>query len=272
MLIAALSILLGAALPASAAPKRVVSLNVCTDQLAMMLAEPGQLVSVSFLARDPRSSAMADQAQAYPVNHGLAEEVFELQPDLVLAGTYSSRGAVMMLRRLGIEVIEFPPENGLDGVRRNLTRMGQALGQETRAAALLTAFETDLAALRADPPRRPRVALYGPNGYTTGDDTLAGAILATAGFDNIAAEAGLPGGGTLPLEQLVMLQPDLIITGTRYEGSSRAEALLDHPALTDLAAMPRVRATGGAWVCGTPHLLDAVREMVDLRREMETGQ
>ncbi|MGA0716208.1 MAG: ABC transporter substrate-binding protein, partial [Gemmobacter sp.] len=34
--------------PAAAAPPgRVVSINLCTDQLAMMLAAPGQLVSVS---------------------------------------------------------------------------------------------------------------------------------------------------------------------------------------------------------------------------------
>jgi iron complex transport system substrate-binding protein len=50
---------LGGAAPADTAPRRVVSINLCTDQLAMMLAAPGQLVSVSDLAADPHSSAMA---------------------------------------------------------------------------------------------------------------------------------------------------------------------------------------------------------------------
>ena len=44
---------LASAVPAFAdAPARVVSMNLCTDQLAMMLAAPGQLVSVSHLATE----------------------------------------------------------------------------------------------------------------------------------------------------------------------------------------------------------------------------
>ena len=81
-------------IPAAAAPARVVSTNLCTDQLAMLLAAPGQLVSVSWLAADPRSSTMAAEAARYPANHGLAEEIFLLSPDLVLAGSYTARTAV----------------------------------------------------------------------------------------------------------------------------------------------------------------------------------
>ena len=33
-------------------PQRVVSMNLCTDQLAMLIARPGQLHSVSHLASD----------------------------------------------------------------------------------------------------------------------------------------------------------------------------------------------------------------------------
>ena len=58
-LICAAAALLVAALPAVAAPRRVVSMNLCTDQVAMLLAAPGQLISVSDLAQDPRMSPMA---------------------------------------------------------------------------------------------------------------------------------------------------------------------------------------------------------------------
>ena len=67
------------------APRRVVSINLCTDQLALAVAAPGQLVSVSELARDPALSAMASRAAAIPSNRGRAEEVLALRPDLVLA-------------------------------------------------------------------------------------------------------------------------------------------------------------------------------------------
>jgi len=242
-------------------------LNVCTDQLAMLVAVPGQLKSVSFLGQDARISAMADAARAYPANHGRAEEVFLLNPDLVLAGSYTSRAAVSMLRRLGVEVVEFPPERSLADVRAHLLQMGALLGREEKAAARVADFDAGLAELREEVTTRPRAALYSANGYTTGGGTLADEILQAAGFDNIAGD--MPGGGTLPLEVLVMMQPDLIITGTRYPGASRAEALLDHPALAALTRdMPDIPSTDADWVCGTPYVLRAIAGLVKARREV----
>jgi iron complex transport system substrate-binding protein len=253
-----------AGLPAGAAegPQRVVSLNVCTDQLAMMLAAPGQLVAVSALARDPRASVMAEQAAAYPVTHGGAEEVFQLQPDLVLAGTYTTRHTTTMLRRLGVEVVEFAPTDSLQGIREDISRMGRVLGREAAAEALLAEFDARLAALRDDPPHRPRAALWSANGWSAGPRTLSGDILDAAGFDNVAAEAGLQWGGTLPLERLIMLDPDIVITGEPYPGHSRSEALLVHPALAALREARAGAALSDAhWVCGTPHVLQAVARL-----------
>ena len=123
-----------------AAPKRVVSMNACTDQMAMLIAGEGQLHSVSYLAGDPATSVLAAEAGRYAVNHGLAEEVFLMQPDLVVAGSYSTRATVELLRRLGIRVEEFEPENSFDDVRANLARMGAVLGQPERAAALIASM------------------------------------------------------------------------------------------------------------------------------------
>jgi len=39
--------------PVCAAPQRIVSLNLCIDQLVLMLAEHGRIASVSYLAADP---------------------------------------------------------------------------------------------------------------------------------------------------------------------------------------------------------------------------
>lgn len=270
VILAALGLWLGAAC-AHAAPERVVSLNLCTDQLAMLLAAPGQLVSVSFLSQDPRSSSMAGQARAYPANHGRAEEVFLLTPDLVLAGSYTSRAAVSMLERLGVRVEVFPPERSFNDIRAHLRRMGALLGQEARAEALIAQFDADLAELQVPGGARPNAALYSANGYTTGTGTLADEILQAGGFDNLAAQAGLPGGGTLALERLVLLGPDLILTSPRYPGDSRAEALMDHPALGALMEGKPILATDADWTCGTPYVLRAVARLVALRRGMETG-
>lgn len=257
-----------AAWPAMAAPpERVVSINLCTDQLAMMLAAPGQLVSVSALAREPQSSAMVAEAMRYPVNRGQAEEVFLLDPDLVLAGSYTTPATVDMLRRLGIPVVTLPPATSLDAVSDQIAQVGAALGRAAAADRLAADFEARRARLRAALAERPRAALYYANGYTAGDSSLAGEILVAAGFENVATEAGLAQGGALALERLVMLAPELVVEGARYPGASRGEALLAHPALDGLR---RAGArTGGDWACGTPHVLRAIEELAAIRETLE---
>ena len=249
----------GAAL---AAPQRVVSINLCTDQLALQLAAPGQLVSVSYLAHDPASSAMAAEAAALPANRGTAEEVFLLRPDLVLAGAFTAPDTLRLLERLGARVVLFQPETSLQDIRDNTRLMGRVLGREHEAEALLARFDAGLAALPDIPARRPGAIIYGANGYVAGPDSLAGAILDAAGYRNLAADFGIAQGGTLPLEQLVLARPDLVVLGSRHAGHSRSEDMLDHPALRALLGrQPQSVIEDRGWVCGTPHVLDAIRAL-----------
>ncbi|WP_208352138.1 ABC transporter substrate-binding protein [Pseudaestuariivita rosea] len=246
-------------------PTRVVSINLCTDQLALLLADDDQLISVSRLAHDPISSAMADQAMAFPTNSALAEEIYMLNPDLVLAGTFSPPATLSMLDRLGVRVERFEPAYSINDVTARMRQMGHALDRTDVADQQILAFETRLTRLQAEVRQSPRAALYYANGYTSGDKTLAGEILAYAGFQNIAPEAGLRSGGTLPLEQLLMLAPDIVISGEKYPAASRSEEILDHPVLDRLN---RGSLTDRDWICGTPFVLNAIHQMAKLRERV----
>lgn len=265
------ALILALALPwAAAAQHRVVSMNLCTDQLALLVGAPRQVISVSALAQDPASSPMAEAAAKLPANHGQAEEIFLMHPDLVLAGAFSNRATVDLLRRLGLRVEVFPPAYSLEDVRANILGVGAAMGRAAAAQALADRFAADLAALRQAVARRPRAALYFANGYTLGDRTLSGQILAAAGFDNIAAEAGLSAGGTLALERLILAEPEVVLTGRRLPGAARAEEILDHPALRALMA----ETAGGVlsdrdWICGTPQVLQAIGKLTELREGLK---
>lgn len=259
-----------AAAPVGAAaegtPERVVSINLCTDQLAMGLAASGQLLSVSWLAADPRSSAMAKQAKAYPLNRAQAEEVYLMHPDLVLAGQYSAPATLGLLRQLGLKVVTFAPATSMAGVRANILRMGEVLGREKQAKEEVAKLDARLARL-APPKDAPEqtLALYYPNGYSPGRGTLAEAIVKAAGFRNLAAETGRTGAGNLPLERLVMARPKVIVTTRPYPGASRAEAILRHPALREVEAGAKIVQSGPEWVCGTPAVADAVAELAAAR-------
>ena len=76
--------------------------------------------SVTWLARDPGNSNVADLAAEIPFNHGLAEEIIPLNPDLVIAGIYTARPAVAMLKRTGTPLAEV-------GVPKNLAEVRQQI-------------------------------------------------------------------------------------------------------------------------------------------------
>ena len=243
---------------AIAAPQKIVSLNLCTDQLLMLLADPNQIASLSKIADDPNVSFLAEKSAGFKKNRGDAEEIFMNSPDLVVAGVYTEKATVQILQSLGVRVEIFPIEQNFEDIIENIKKMGLLVGHSDRAKRMIDDFNVRLEELRSGIAERPRAAIYSANGYSTGTDTMSGQILKTAGYRNITEEVGMSFGGTLPLETLVMLRPDLVITGKAYPGHSRSEEILKHPALRPFKTITQ---TDAKWICGTPAVLDAVAEL-----------
>src|SRR5690606_558659 len=93
--------LAGTTAVAQAAP-RIASINVCTDQLLMALADPAQIAGLSPYARDPASSWMAERAKAFRRLSGEAEDVLALRVDAVAAAPFTRRATRAMLARQGV--------------------------------------------------------------------------------------------------------------------------------------------------------------------------
>lgn len=253
----------------TAQPARVVSINACTDQLAMLIAEPGQLISVSYLATAPGVSALADQARlgGYRLNFGRAEEVFLLEPGLVLAGSYSGRATTTMLRRLGLQVEVFPPAASFDDIRANMRRMGRLLGREARADALIAEMDATLEGLPRLDASAPSAAYYGANGYSVGTAALLHDVMGRGGWRNAGADFGLVSVAKLPLELLVMSPPDgVLLSAPRRGPPARAQEILRHPALRHTAeARMEIRLADALTTCGGPFTAEAARQLAGAR-------
>lgn len=259
LFLAAAALSMGPAVAADQVPHRVVSMNVCTDQLAMLIAGEGQLHSVSVLASDPGTSVMVRQAKRYRANHALAEEIFLMEPDLVLAGTFSPRATVGLLRRLGFHVEEFAPAKSFDDVRENIIRIGGLLDRRQKAAELVAELDRGLAALQHAPASGKTIALSDSNSYTTGTGTLADEIFQAAGLTNIAEKLGVTGTVRLPMELLIMAKPDMIaVSNHDYGAPALAQENFVHPAYRALGAEAQVvEVPVPNMICGAPFTLEA---------------
>lgn len=268
-LLALATIALAATMARAAPPDRVVSMNVCTDQLAMLIADDAQLVSVSYLALQPQSSVLHAEAAAagYAVNHGLAEEIFLLEPDLVLAGRFSGRMAASMLERLGFRVEMFEPALTFEDIKANIQRIGALLGRTERAADLVAELDAALQGLDRADDASPTAAAFFANSYTVGAGALLHDTMRRGGWRNAAIDYGVAGVGKLPLEVLVSAPPDALVSDDRdATGVALATEVLQHPALREVAErVPTIRLADAVTICGAPFTAQAVRRFAEAR-------
>ena len=241
----ALLVLVALAMPAQA---RVVSLNLCTDQLVLLLA-PQQIAALSTLSRDPALSFMAPEAVHYPVVRADAEAVLRLRPTLVLAGQYGAQATLSALERHGVPVLRVSLPNDFGAIRAQVTQIAAALGVPGRAPEVIETMDRWL----QHPPVPPRTALvWGARGWTSGPGTLTNAVLTEAGLVNAAQ------GGQVGIEQLLAHPPQLLVTADAPATPSLATDLSQHPAL---AGLPR-RTLPPSWlICGGPWTALAVHAL-----------
>lgn len=238
----------------------VASINLCADQHVLALADPAQIRTVSWLSADPEESSFAAEAARFSLNYGTAEELLAFDPDVVMAGTYTSPFTRALLRRLGYTVVELAPENSVEDIERNLLLVGTAIGQVERSELAVAALRARAHTIEsARPPDRAAAVVVRPGGFTVGAHSLADDLMRRAGVRNVAAEQGLDRWGSLSMEALLRSDPDLIVlTDYRRAEPSLANTVLQHPALRRLGAEHRTTTVAAAlWACGSVRSLEA---------------
>ena len=246
-------------------PHRVVSFNLCADQLVVALADPQQIAALSPYAADPALSAVADAAKAFPRLDWRAEGMLTLDPDLVLVGTDDRTATQRLLRRFGFRFFEVQLVSDFATARRQIAEVAALLGHPQRGTALIAALDAAEQRLAVAPrPSLKTALILDRDGYTQGSDSLVAALIASAG---LLPPAGAPGGygGFVPLEKVLMLKPDvLVLRDPPRTASDQGALFLMHPALTALYPPRRRIALPTRYsFCGGPALVAAVNYLAD---------
>lgn len=252
------------ALAQDAATRRIVSLNMCTDQLLLDLAPRAAIAGLSPFAADDARSYLAERARGLPLLSGTAEEVMVIRPDLVVSGTFTKRATREFIRAQGVPMEEFAPARTLAETRAQIRRFGDITGAREAAAQRISALDAALDDLRkAANARSLRVLPLARRGWVSGADSLMGELLAEAGLVNAAGELGLQAGGFVSLEQVVALRPDaILLTRDDDQAEDQGRAMLLHPAIAALFPPERrLIIPERLTVCGGPMLGEAMRRL-----------
>ncbi len=264
-----LGVLLALPMPAVAAPpQRVVTVNLCLDQLALRIAAPGQLVGVSYLSHDPRISVLADRALDVPSVRATVESILALAPDLVVMDATSHANLKRLLRKAGVRILELPWAASIADAEDRLARLGEAMGRQEAALAVIDTMKAERDALVWRGPPGGYAAVLQANRGTTGEGSLMDELLRLAGLGNLAADLGIPAYGRLSLETVIANAPAFIVLdGAANMNPARATEFVDHHALRTLAGRARVVSLPFKYaICAGPENFEALRLLVEARR------
>ena len=218
----------------------IVSTHLCADQLALSLAAPEQILSLSYKSQDPLRSRHAARALAYPANRGNSEEVIQFKPDIVLASRrWRNHPQQRQFSILDIRVVVVPLSNSWQEVFANTQWLADQIGQSQRGRDLISDVRNRLQALRQSATAAgepvPSLLYLRPNGGSSGEGTYIDMLIRALGFHNHAATLGLKGWGQLALETIVMHPPDYFLLSGHVRDSTRGNSRLSrHPLLQQL--------------------------------------
>lgn len=251
---------LACAWPASAEPRRIVSLDYCADQFVLALADRDQIAALSRGSlRD--DSYFRDRAYGIRQVRGALEDVLALHPDLVVRNWGGPWDADEVYARFGIPVLQVGDTPDFVTARADVLDAAQTIGHLERGAAIARDLDARLARLPSAGAMRPPVLYLSAGGAVAGPGAMMDAVITAAGGRNIRTEAGWT---VLPLERLVETPPALVALGFFGAGREQVNAWSPshHPAVRRALNRARtVRLAPATISCEAWYAIDAAEQI-----------
>ena len=244
---------------------RIASINACTDQLLVALADPEQILGLGPYLRDATRSWSAAVAHRYPRLSGEAEDVLVLKPDVVVAGSFTKHATRELLKEQGQKLVTFDVAHSLDEVKAQIRKMGEVTRHPDRAEADVARIDAAIARTRRFvAKKRYRVLSISRRGWVSGSRSLMSSLVAEVGLSNAAGDLGLKSGGFASLEAIISLRPDFILMSNDSDfAEDEGRAFLLHPALEHFyPSSKRLVVPERLTVCGGPMVDDALDRIV----------
>lgn len=240
---------LGQEVTIAAPPQRIASVSLGADEVLLNLVGPQRYVAVTALAQDPSISnvaVLANQVANTIVSAAEElEEIISLEPDLVLVASFTEASIIEQLKGAGLTVFTTGFPVGFEPIRTDVALLGQAVGEEAKAAALVAEMDAEIAEVSAaiGTPETPLRVLYlTPGYYTSGVDSTINEIITAAGGVDVSAEASVTQFAPVTEEFIISANPDVILlSGWTPWDMTFVDTFKANPVFADLAAIQNGR-------------------------------
>ena len=244
-----------------AGPKRIASLNLCTDELLLSLADPDQIISLTWLAREESLSAFFEPARPYHQNNGRASDVIPLNPDLVFLSEFSAANTLGLLETVGIKTVVVPEPRTTTQLLENIRAMSHAIDQVKKGEELISLFSSRLKSIAKDKSREKISALLlSPGIASFGSSAVKIEILKMLNIRVLNQEKPSLANRYLSIEELTRSSPDFVIID-KYSGDypSVSEEILRHPLVQ--SSLNKIEVEAKDWLCSSHNLLDTIEHI-----------
>lgn len=203
---------------ASSRPQRICSVNLAADEMLAELVDCKRLVGVCAYVDD---AMLSNASGVYPPEVARVradlERIVSLRPDLVCVNPYNSADFLDLLHRSGLPVFRYDAITSIEGIEGCILELGRRVGAADRAEAVVRSMRTRLDAIAAtvvNIQKKPRV-FYWAASWTAGKGSTIGEIIERAGGINAGAGRGRTGMYELSVEQMIDVDPDVLLLDAR---------------------------------------------------------
>lgn len=219
-------------------PDAIISLSPTATEILFAIDAGDQVIAVDDQSNFPAEAPISDLSGFTPN----LESIVALSPDLVVV-SFDVDGIVAALTSAGIPVLVQYAAATLDDTYLQITELGAATGQVTKAEELSTQMQSEIDAAIAQVPAEAADLTYfhelDNTLYTVTSATFIGSIYTLAGLTNIAdtaagADSGYP---QLSPEFIVDADPAIVFLADTKCCGQTAETLKQRPGFEALSAV-----------------------------------
>jgi iron complex transport system substrate-binding protein len=259
-------------------PRRIVSLAPSITEIVCGLGMIDRLVGRTQFCRHPPGVEQVTPVGALMDTN--FEKIKSLAPDLVLT-TSNSGPVITSLRELNLHP-QAVPHDTLEEVFTAIERVGELCDRPRTAGALVASIRADIQSLQETAgalkvPRQKVLVVLGelpvpPKPvWVAGPGSFLDTLLRQAGHTNAATGVLTSSHGELPLEKLLVLDVDVILTfGPEPSESQWVDLYQSWARVGSLRAIRerRVRRVGGfEWLSAGPRIAIALHQFVTVLSE-----